>query len=101
MTASVPVSNSSVSRRGTSPSAPASWEKRSIHPSTMSSITIDPELKPGEFVIKSLFAEFAVLAEKKIEVVMAEPLVSIAQKLIKKTEHLMLNIFFLANIKIQ
>uniref|UniRef100_A0A8C2CV82 Furry homolog, like n=1 Tax=Cyprinus carpio TaxID=7962 RepID=A0A8C2CV82_CYPCA len=49
----------------------------SIHPATMSSITIDPELKPGEFVIKSLFAEFAVLAEKKIEVVMAEPLVSI------------------------
>uniref|UniRef100_A0A8D0AP08 Furry homolog, like n=1 Tax=Sander lucioperca TaxID=283035 RepID=A0A8D0AP08_SANLU len=42
----------------------------------MSSITIDPELKPGEFVIKSLFAEFAVLAEKKIEMVMAEPLVS-------------------------
>uniref|UniRef100_A0A8C4H1P3 Furry homolog, like n=1 Tax=Dicentrarchus labrax TaxID=13489 RepID=A0A8C4H1P3_DICLA len=40
----------------------------------MSSITIDPELKPGEFVIKSLFAEFAVLAEKKIEMVMAEPL---------------------------
>lgn len=42
----------------------------------MSSITIDPELKPGEFVIKSIFAEFAVLAEKKIEMVMAEPLVS-------------------------
>ncbi|XP_052391588.1 protein furry homolog-like isoform X2 [Carassius gibelio] len=72
--ASVPISNSSVSRRGTSPSAAGSWEKRSIHPATMSSITIDPELKPGEFVIKSLFAEFAVLAEKKIEVVMAEPL---------------------------
>ncbi|XP_056115791.1 protein furry homolog-like isoform X2 [Rhinichthys klamathensis goyatoka] len=72
--ASVPVSNSSVSRRGASPSAPPSWEKRSIHLATMSSITIDPELKPGEFVIKSLFAEFAVLAEKKIEVVMAEPL---------------------------
>ncbi|XP_051954047.1 protein furry homolog-like isoform X7 [Xyrauchen texanus] len=72
--ASVPVSNSSVIRRGTSPSAPPSWEKYSIHPATMSSITIDPELKPGEFVIKSLFAEFAVLAEKKIEVVMAEPL---------------------------
>lgn len=42
----------------------------------MSNITIDPELKPGEFVIKSLFAEFAVSAEKKIETVMAEPLVS-------------------------
>ncbi|TRY82982.1 hypothetical protein DNTS_026632 [Danionella cerebrum] len=74
--ASVPVSSSSnsVSRRGLSPSAPLSWEKRSQHPASMSSITIDPELKPGEFVIKSLFAEFAVLAEKKIEVVMAEPL---------------------------
>ncbi|XP_065113196.1 protein furry homolog-like isoform X3 [Paramisgurnus dabryanus] len=72
--ASVPVSNSSASRRGTSPSAPPIWEKRSIHLANMSSITIDPELKPGEFVIKSLFAEFAVLAEKKIEVVMAEPL---------------------------
>ncbi|XP_051952378.1 protein furry homolog-like isoform X2 [Xyrauchen texanus] len=72
--ASVPVSNISLIRRGTSPSAPPSWEKRSIHPAIMSSITIDPELKPGEFVIKSLFAEFAVLAEKKIEVVMAEPL---------------------------
>uniref|UniRef100_A0A452R0L2 FRY like transcription coactivator n=1 Tax=Ursus americanus TaxID=9643 RepID=A0A452R0L2_URSAM len=42
----------------------------------MSSITIDPDVKPGEYVIKSLFAEFAVQAEKKIEVVMAEPLVN-------------------------
>nr|KAF6386793.1 FRY like transcription coactivator [Myotis myotis] len=40
----------------------------------MSNITIDPDVKPGEYVIKSLFAEFAVQAEKKIEVVMAEPL---------------------------
>eukprot|EP00069_Balaena_mysticetus_P017617 bmy_10809T0 len=32
------------------------------------------DVKPGEYVIKSLFAEFAVQAEKKIEVVMAEPL---------------------------
>ncbi|XP_062858154.1 protein furry homolog-like isoform X6 [Trichomycterus rosablanca] len=74
---SVPVSSSnssSVSRRRTAPSLPLSWEKRSTHVAAMSSITIDPELKPGEFVIKSLFAEFAVLAEKKIEVVMAEPL---------------------------
>lgn len=42
----------------------------------MSNITIDPDVKPGEYVIKSLFAEFAIQAEKKIEVVMAEPLVS-------------------------
>lgn len=55
-------------------------EKKSI---IMSSITIDPDVKPGEYVIKSLFAEFTVQAEKKIEVVMAEPLVS---KLIYKSE---------------
>lgn len=42
----------------------------------MSNITIDPDVKPGEYVIKSLFTEFAIQAEKKIEVVMAEPLVS-------------------------
>lgn len=77
--ASVPVSSSSVSRRRAAPSAPLSWEKRSAQAAAMSSITIDPEAKPGEFVIKSLFAEFAVLAEKKIEVVMAEPLVSTSQ----------------------
>uniref|UniRef100_A0A8C5RKR7 FRY like transcription coactivator n=1 Tax=Laticauda laticaudata TaxID=8630 RepID=A0A8C5RKR7_LATLA len=40
----------------------------------MSNITIDPDVKPGEYVIKSLFTEFAIQAEKKIEVVMAEPL---------------------------
>lgn len=70
--ASAPVN--SVSRRCAPSVAPLSWEKRNV--AAMSSITIDPELKPGEFVIKSLLAEFAVLAEKKIEVVMAEPLVS-------------------------
>uniref|UniRef100_A0A4W3ID33 Furry homolog, like n=1 Tax=Callorhinchus milii TaxID=7868 RepID=A0A4W3ID33_CALMI len=40
----------------------------------MSNVTIDPDIKPGEYVIKSLLAEFTVQAEKKIEVVMAEPL---------------------------
>ncbi|TSN30211.1 Protein furry homolog-like [Bagarius yarrelli] len=76
---SVPVSSSSsnTNRRHTALSVPLSWEKRSVHAAAMSSITIDPELKPGEFVIKSLFAEFAVLAEKKIEVVMAEPLATL------------------------
>ncbi|KAL3047963.1 hypothetical protein OYC64_022011 [Pagothenia borchgrevinki] len=69
---SAPVS--SVSRRRPPPSVPPLlWEKHS-NAAAMSSITIDPELKPGEFVIKSLFAEFAVLAEKKIDMVMAEPL---------------------------
>lgn len=78
-TASAPVSSSVSRRRAPSSVTPLSWEKQNI--AAMSSITIDPELKPGEFVIKSLFAEFAVLAEKKIEMVMAEPLVSL-QRLI-------------------
>lgn len=71
LAASAPVSGPS--RRRLPTGSPAPWGKRSA---AMCSITIDPELKPGEYVIKSLFAEFAVLAEKKIEVVMAEPLVS-------------------------
>uniref|UniRef100_A0A3Q1CP11 Furry homolog, like n=1 Tax=Amphiprion ocellaris TaxID=80972 RepID=A0A3Q1CP11_AMPOC len=70
--ASAPVSSSVSRRRVPSSVTPLSWEKHNS--AAMSSITIDPELKPGEFVIKSLFAEFAVLAEKKIEMVMAEPL---------------------------
>uniref|UniRef100_A0A096M8S1 Furry homolog, like n=1 Tax=Poecilia formosa TaxID=48698 RepID=A0A096M8S1_POEFO len=70
--ASTPVSSSAIRRRAPCSVTPLTWEKHSI--AAMSSITIDPELKPGEFVIKSLFAEFAVLAEKKIEMVMAEPL---------------------------
>ncbi|XP_037830132.1 protein furry homolog-like isoform X4 [Kryptolebias marmoratus] len=70
--ASAPVSSSGIRRRAPSLVTPLTWEKHSF--AAMSSITIDPELKPGEFVIKSLFAEFAVLAEKKIEMVMAEPL---------------------------
>ncbi|XP_078141897.1 protein furry homolog-like isoform X4 [Centroberyx gerrardi] len=70
--ASAPVSSSVSRRRAPASVTPLLWEKRNV--AAMSSITIDPELKPGEFVIKSLFAEFAVLAEKKIEVVMAEPL---------------------------
>ncbi|KAM6920931.1 protein furry homolog-like isoform 9-T10 [Xenentodon cancila] len=69
---STPVNSSVNRRRAPSSVTPISWEKRTSV--AMSSITIDPELKPGEFVIKSLFAEFAVLAEKKIEMVMAEPL---------------------------
>lgn len=64
---------SRVNKRRVSPSVVSTWEKRGI---IMSNITIDPDVKPGEYVIKSLFAEFAVQAEKKIELVMAEPLVS-------------------------
>jgi hypothetical protein len=33
------------------------------------------DIRPGEFVMRTLFAEFTVQAEKKMEAVMAEPLV--------------------------
>ncbi|KAM9479246.1 protein furry homolog-like isoform 33-T40 [Salvelinus alpinus] len=79
--ASAPVS--SLSRRRAPSVAPLTWEKRTA---AMSSIIIDPELKPGEFVIKSLFAEFAVLAEKKIEVVMAEPLEKLLSRSLQRGE---------------
>lgn len=45
-------------------------------PGTMMSINVDPESRPGEYVLKSLFANFATLSERKIRLVMAEPLVS-------------------------
>lgn len=36
----------------------------------------DADMRPGEFVMRLLFTEFTVQAERKMEVVMAEPLVS-------------------------
>uniref|UniRef100_A0A8C5WPI8 FRY like transcription coactivator n=1 Tax=Laticauda laticaudata TaxID=8630 RepID=A0A8C5WPI8_LATLA len=60
-----------ITKHRISPTINSTSEKRSV---IMSNITIDPDVKPGEYVIKSLFTEFAIQAEKKIEVVMAEPL---------------------------
>ncbi|NXF91690.1 FRYL protein, partial [Eubucco bourcierii] len=68
-----------------SPSVVSTWEKRGI---IMSNITIDPDVKPGEYVIKNLFAEFAVQAEKKIEVVMAEPLEKLLSRSLQRGEDL-------------
>lgn len=42
----------------------------------MMPISIDPESKPGEYVLKSLFANFTTVSECKIRIIMAEPLVS-------------------------
>ncbi|XP_054059262.1 protein furry homolog-like isoform X3 [Rissa tridactyla] len=82
-TASTPPSR--VNKRRVSPSVVSTWEKRGI---IMSNITIDPDVKPGEYVIKSLFAEFAVQAEKKIEVVMAEPLEKLLSRSLQRGEDL-------------
>ncbi|XP_062837675.1 protein furry homolog-like isoform X2 [Anolis carolinensis] len=75
----------SITKRRISPSISSTWEKRSV---IMSNITIDPDVKPGEYVIKSLFAEFAVQAEKKIEVVMAEPLEKLLSRSLQRGEDL-------------
>lgn len=45
-------------------------------PVVMAPVNVDPESKPGEFVLKSLFANFTSLSERKIRIIMAEPLVS-------------------------
>lgn len=42
----------------------------------MAPVNVDPESKPGEFVLKSVFANFTLLSERKIRIIMAEPLVS-------------------------
>ncbi|XP_037630282.1 protein furry homolog isoform X1 [Sebastes umbrosus] len=43
-------------------------------PPAMMPISIDPESKPGEYVLKSLFANFTTASERKIRIIMAEPL---------------------------
>ncbi|XP_054649136.1 protein furry homolog isoform X4 [Dunckerocampus dactyliophorus] len=43
-------------------------------PPVMVPISVDPESKPGEYVLKSLFAIFATVSERKIQIIMAEPL---------------------------
>uniref|UniRef100_A0A671Y5I7 FRY microtubule binding protein n=1 Tax=Sparus aurata TaxID=8175 RepID=A0A671Y5I7_SPAAU len=43
-------------------------------PPAMMPISIDPESKPGEYVLKSLFANFTNVSERKIRIIMAEPL---------------------------
>lgn len=49
-------------------------KERSPHP--CAGTNIDMDIRPGEFVMRSLFADFTLQAEKKIDVVMAEPQVS-------------------------
>uniref|UniRef100_A0A4W4HA29 Furry homolog a (Drosophila) n=1 Tax=Electrophorus electricus TaxID=8005 RepID=A0A4W4HA29_ELEEL len=43
-------------------------------PPDMTPISVDPESRPGEYVLKSLFANFTSISERKIRIIMAEPL---------------------------
>lgn len=50
-------------------------KERSPHPSA--GLNIDMDIRPGEFVMRSLFADFTIQAEKKIEAVNGESQVSL------------------------
>lgn len=58
------------------PIPPVSCPQGEKGPPAMMPISIDPESKPGEYVLKSLFANFTTVSECKIRIIMAEPLVS-------------------------
>ena len=46
-------------------------KERSRLPGTLN---IDPDIRPGEFVMRTLFAEFTQAVDKKVAAVMADPL---------------------------
>lgn len=58
------------------PVPPVSGTQREKGPPAMLPISVDPDSKPGEYVLKSLFVNFTTQAERKIRIIMAEPLVS-------------------------
>lgn len=58
------------------PIPPVSCPQGEKGPPAMMPISVDPESKPGEYVLKSLFANFTTVSERKIRIIMAEPLVS-------------------------
>ncbi|PNF32063.1 hypothetical protein B7P43_G05721, partial [Cryptotermes secundus] len=49
-------------------------------------IHIDMDIRPGEFVMRTLFADFTVQAEKKMEALMAEPLERPLSKVLQRGE---------------
>ncbi|XP_038055333.1 protein furry homolog-like isoform X2 [Patiria miniata] len=55
-------------------------------PSTTSTIMLDTNVKPGQYVLQSLFAEFTIQAERKIEKIMSEPLESPLAKSLQRGE---------------
>uniref|UniRef100_A0AAY5EIW9 Cell morphogenesis protein N-terminal domain-containing protein n=1 Tax=Electrophorus electricus TaxID=8005 RepID=A0AAY5EIW9_ELEEL len=77
---------------GTSPIGKPSVPTASISqgerkgPVAMMPVVVDPESKPGEFVLKSLFANFTTLSERKIRIIMAEPLEKLLTKSLQRGE---------------
>ncbi|XP_048454072.1 protein furry homolog [Rhincodon typus] len=71
------------------PSAtPASSLQGDRGPPTMMPINVDPDIKSGEYVLKSIFANFTTQAERKIRIIMAEPLEKPLTKSLQRGEDL-------------
>ncbi|XP_030634018.1 protein furry homolog [Chanos chanos] len=56
------------------PILPVSSPQSESGPPAVMSVSIDPESRPGEYILKSLFANFTTVSERKIHIIMAEPL---------------------------
>nr|XP_034971650.1 protein furry homolog isoform X5 [Zootoca vivipara] len=63
-----------------------SGTQREKGPPTMLPINVDPDSKPGEYVLKSLFVNFTTQAERKIRIIMAEPLEKPLSKSLQRGE---------------
>ncbi|KAG5844678.1 hypothetical protein ANANG_G00165020 [Anguilla anguilla] len=61
-----------VQQAAAAPASVAPGDRRG--PAAMTTVAVDPESKPGEYVLKSLFANFTGVSERKIRIIMAEPL---------------------------
>uniref|UniRef100_A0AAX7W3V8 Furry homolog b (Drosophila) n=1 Tax=Astatotilapia calliptera TaxID=8154 RepID=A0AAX7W3V8_ASTCA len=80
-----PVSTSPVGLKPSIPPASGPLGERK-GPVVMAPVNVDPESKPGEFVLKSLFANFTLLSERKIRIIMAEPLEKPLNKSLQRGE---------------
>ncbi|XP_077422148.1 protein furry homolog isoform X2 [Vanacampus margaritifer] len=69
-----PVGNGYNKPLATTPLPPVCSPQGAKSPPVAMPINVDPESKPGEYVLKRLFAAFATVSERKICVIMAEPL---------------------------
>ncbi|CAM9280094.1 unnamed protein product [Lampetra planeri] len=64
------------------------WTMNAMMAAMAVPVGVDPSVKPGEFVLKSLFAEFTQHAERKISIIMAEPMERLLSKSLQRGEDL-------------
>lgn len=79
------INSASTCRGGRGILLPWGIKERSPHPTGPCCIN-DSEIRPGEFVMRTLFTDFTMQAEKKIESVMTEPQEKPLSKLLQRGE---------------